>query len=386
VPLLRIDRTGVAVVGAILLVVTGAIGFDEATRAIDYRTLVLLFSLMIIVAHVRLSGGLAAAAQYVATRVRRPAALLIVLVFAAGFLSAFLVNDTICIVFTPLVLDLAEERRLRPLPYLLALATAANIGSSATITGNPQNILIGTVSGITFTRFAAALGPIALTGLALDAALLLVLFRRDLRDGPTPSRPTQAVRIHRAMLVKSLIVVAGVIAGFLAGMDTALVAAAGAAALLITRRVRPQKVYRAIDWDLLMLFIGLFVIVAAGERAGFDRRMFAWLAPLGVTTIAGLSATAAVLSNAISNVPAVMLFTRIVPRLPDPTGSWLSLAMSSTLAGNFTVLGSIANLIVVEGARRRGVVVGFGEYVRLGVPLTLLTLAFGIWWLSLRLY
>jgi Na+/H+ antiporter NhaD/arsenite permease-like protein len=169
-------------------------------------------------------------------------------------------------------------------------------------------------------------------------------------------------------------------------MDTALVAAAGAAALLITRRVRPQKVYRAIDWDLLMLFIGLFVIVAAGERAGFDRRMFAWLAPLGVTTIAGLSATAAVLSNAISNVPAVMLFTRIVPRLPDPTGSWLSLAMSSTLAGNFTVLGSIANLIVVEGARRRGVVVGFGEYVRLGVPLTLLTLAFGIWWLSLRLY
>jgi Na+/H+ antiporter NhaD/arsenite permease-like protein len=183
-------------------------------------------------------------------------------------------------------------------------------------------------------------------------------------------------------LFKTLLVTAGVIAGFLAGYNTALVAAAGAAVLLLTRRVRPRKVYAAIDWDLLMLFIGLFVVVNAGERAGLDARMFEILRPLGVTTIAGLSATAAILSNVISNVPAVMLFTKIVPRLPDPHRAWLVLAMSSTLAGNLTILGSIANLIVVEGARRRGYRIGFWEYARVGVPLSLITVAFGAWWLS----
>jgi Na+/H+ antiporter NhaD/arsenite permease-like protein len=213
-----------------------------------------------------------------------------------------------------------------------------------------------------------------------------VLFARDLQDTPVEPRPRTVVPTHRGLLVKTLVVIALVLAGFLAGYDTALVAAAGAATLLVTRRVRPQKVYAAIDWDLLMLFVGLFVIVGAGERAGFDRRIFQWLAPLGVDTIAGLSATAALVGNAISNVPAVMLFTRIVPRLPDPERLWLALAMSSTLAGNLTILGSIANLIVVEGARRRGVVITFREYASVGVPLTILTIAFGVWWLSLRLY
>jgi Na+/H+ antiporter NhaD/arsenite permease-like protein len=386
VPPLRIDRTGAAVIGAILMVVTGAIGFDEAARAIDFRTLVLLFSMMVIVGHLRLAGGLGALAQVAGRRATRPRSLLVMLVFAAGSLSALFVNDTICLVFTPLVLDIVDERRLRPLPFLLALATASNIGSAATVTGNPQNILIGSVSGLTFTRFASQLGPVALVGLALDAALLCVLFARDLQDTPVEPRPRTVVPTHRGLLVKTLVVIALVLAGFLAGYDTALVAAAGAATLLVTRRVRPQKVYAAIDWDLLMLFVGLFVIVGAGERAGFDRRIFQWLAPLGVDTIAGLSATAALVGNAISNVPAVMLFTRIVPRLPDPERLWLALAMSSTLAGNLTILGSIANLIVVEGARRRGVVITFREYASVGVPLTILTIAFGVWWLSLRLY
>ncbi len=386
VPYLRLDRTGVAVVGAILMVVTGAIGFDEAARAVDARTIVLLFSMMVIVAHLRLGGGLAALAQYTSARVSHPAALLVLIVGVSGALSALFVNDTICLVFTPLVLDLVLARGLRPLPFLLALATASNIGSAATITGNPQNILIGSVSGLSFARFASALGPVSLVGLAIDATLLCLVFRRDLRPSAHVLPPVPPVTTHPGVLWKTLSVCVLVLAGFLAGYNTALVAAAGAAVLLITRRVRPRKVYAAIDWDLLMLFVGLFVIVAAGERAGFDRRIFDWLAPLGVGTLAGLSATAAVVSNAISNVPAVMLFTRLVPRLPDPTASWLALAMSSTLAGNLTILGSIANLIVVEGARRRGVKVSFLEYAAVGVPITVLTLSFGVWWLSLRLY
>ncbi len=386
VPFLRLDRTGVAVVGAILMVATGAIGFDEAAHAVDARTIVLLFSMMVIVAHLRLAGGLTALAQYASARVAHPAALLVLLVVVSGVLSALFVNDTICLVFTPLVLDIVLARRLRPLPFLLALATASNIGSAATITGNPQNILIGSVSGLSFARFASALSPVAVAGLTIDAALLCVVFRRDLRPSDVVRPPLPPVTTHPGVLWKTLVVCVLVLVGFLAGYNTALVAASGAAVLLVTRRVRPRKIYAAIDWDLLMLFVGLFVIVAAGERAGFDQRIFDWLSPLGVGTLSGLSATAAVVSNAISNVPAVMLFTRVVPRLPDPSASWLALAMSSTLAGNLTILGSIANLIVVEGARRRGVKVGFVEYASVGVPVTLLTLAFGVWWLSLRLY
>jgi Na+/H+ antiporter NhaD/arsenite permease-like protein len=386
VPFLRLDRTGVAVVGATLMVVTGGIGFDAAVRAVDFHTIVLLFSMMIIVAHLRLAGGLAAMGQWAARAVARPAALLVLLVFAAGVLSALFVNDTICLVFTPLVLDVVGERRLRPLPFMLALATASNIGSAAAITGNPQNILIGSVSGIGFARFFTALGPVSLAGLTLDALLLWVMFRRDLRYEGGAASTVETARVHAALLWKTLGVMSLVVAGFLAGYDTALVAAAGAAALLVTRRVRPRKVYAAIDWDLLMLFIGLFVVVGAGAQAGLDRRLLGWLAPLGIATTAGLSMTTAVISNAISNVPAVMLFTSVVPHLPDPRTAWLTVAMSSTLAGNLTVSGSIANLIVIEGARRRGLRIGFFEYVRVGVPLTLLTLGFGVWWLSLRLY
>ena len=380
-PWLRLDRTGAAIVGAVLMVVTGAIGFSEAVSAVDFRTIVLLFSMMIIVAHLRLAGGLAAFARLISTRVGHPAALIVALVFGAGILSALFINDTVCLVFTPIVLDVAAARRHRPLPYLLALATASNIGSAATITGNPQNILIGSLSGISFARFATAVGPVAILGLAVDAALIWLVFRRELHTTTTDPAALRAIRPHRPLLIKTLAVAAAVLAGFLAGYNTALVAVAGAAALLVTRRVRPRKVYAAIDWDLLMLFIGLFVIVSAGERAGFDRRMFDLLKPLGVATVSGLSATAAILSNVISNVPAVMLFTKIVPRLPNPGQAWLALAMSSTLAGNLTILGSIANLIVVEGARRRGHIVTFWEYARVGVPLSLITIAIGVLWL-----
>jgi Na+/H+ antiporter NhaD/arsenite permease-like protein len=382
-PGLRVDRTGAAIIGAVAMVTTGALTFDDAVRAVDFRTLVLLFGMMVLVAHLRLAGGLAVLARFVSTRARHPLALLLALVMTAGLLSALFVNDTICLVFTPIVIDIAEARRHRPLPYLLALATASNIGSVATITGNPQNMLIGTISGLSFRAFSAALAPVAAAGLVVDAVVIWLLFRGQLHPLSTDEAVVDdEVRPHGPVLIKSVVVAAGMLAGFLAGYDTALVAAVGAAVLLLTRRVSPRKVYAAIDWDLLMLFGGLFVVVGAAERAGIAARLFDVLAPLGLQTVAGLSAAAAVLSNAVSNVPAVMLFTRFVPALPDPRRAWLALAMASTLAGNLTIVGSIANLIVVEGARRRGVMVGFWEYAKVGVPITVATVAIGVWWLS----
>jgi Na+/H+ antiporter NhaD/arsenite permease-like protein len=347
VPGFRITRTGAALLGAALMIVTGAIAPGEALASIDWHTIVLLLVMMAIVAPLQLAGVFARVVVGLGRRVHHPAALLAAVAAASGVLSAIFVNDTICVAFTPLVLDLAAARRHDPLPYLLALATASNIGSTATIVGNPQNMLIGSVSGIGIWRFTGALAPIALVGLAIDVAILWLLFRREL----TPRPGDEAVLDKRADDRRH------------AGFTVA-------------------NCLRAIDWRLLALFVGLFVVVGAAERAGIDKRLFAALAPLGVRTIAGLSATAAALSNLVSNVPAVMLFTPVVPQLPDPPRAWLALAMSSTLAGNLTILGSIANLIVVESARRRGVTVSAGAYARAGVPITLATIAFGVWWLS----
>jgi Na+/H+ antiporter NhaD/arsenite permease-like protein len=381
-PLLRIDRTGAAIVGAILMMVAGIVPIEEAYRAIDYRTIVLLFGMMVLIAHLRLARFFRTIVRVTAHHIHHPALLIVAVVFTSGILSALFVNDTVCLVFTPVLIEIAVARGHRPLPYLLALATAANIGGAATITGNPQNMLIGSLSGIAYREFAWRLGPVAFVGLALDAAIICVLFRHELEAGRLEHEGRGPRPIHRALMAKSLGVAAAVLGAMLAGIDPPLAAAAGAAALLITRRVKPEKVYGQIDWDLLMLFIGLFVVVHGIEVVGLDQRFFDLLRPVGIHTVWGLSAASALLSNVISNVPAVMLFTRVIPQLPDPDTSWLALAMSSTLAGNLTLLGSIANLIVLEGARRRGVQITFMEYLRVGLPVTAATMAFGIFWLS----
>lgn len=363
------------------MVTVGGLSFEAATRAVDYRTLTLLFGMMVLVAHLQMATFFRSVARIIAAHVATPRGLVVAITFAAGLLSAFFVNDTICLMFTPIVLEVAALRGLAPLPLLLAVATGSNIGSVATITGNPQNMLIGSLSGLSYAHFTAALAPIALVGLAIDAAVICAVCRRDLAVAAAPPAPVRIRPLHRRLMVKPLLVAGGMIAAFFAGIDPALVAAAGAASLLVTRRVKPEKVWRRIDWDLLMLFVGLFVVIGGAEAAHLDQWFFDHLRAIGTDTIAGLSVIATLLSNLISNVPAVMLLARLIPTLPDPDTAWLTLAMSSTLAGNLTLLGSIANLIVLEGARRRGVTIGFLQYLRVGLPVTLLTLAFGVWWL-----
>jgi Na+/H+ antiporter NhaD/arsenite permease-like protein len=384
-PFLKIDRTGAAIVGAALMIATGVTSLDDAYRHVDFRTLVLLFGMMVLIAHLRMARFFDATVQVLGNHIRHPALLLVAVVFASGILSALFVNDTICLVFTPVLIELARARGHKPLPYLLALATGANIGSVATITGNPQNMLIASLSQIRYGPFLAALGPVAIFGLALDALVLTFIFRHELRPGPLETVTARQHPVHRMMMAKGLIVTAGVLAGFLLGWDPAVVAAVAAAALLITRRVNPHKIYRQIDWDLLVLFIGLFVVIGSVERIGLAQRLFDVLAPIGLDTIAGLTVVTTVVGNVISNVPAVMLLSRLVPQLPDPGTSWLTLAMASTLSGNLTLVGSIANLIVLERARKQGVEISFWQYCRVGVPVTLATLLFGAFWLAWRL-
>jgi Na+/H+ antiporter NhaD/arsenite permease-like protein len=307
----------------------------------------------------------------------------------AGVLSAFLVNDVVCVAMTPLVLDLCRRRNLAPIPYLIGLATASNIGSVATITGNPQNIIIGNLSDITYVRFAARLAPVAALGLVVDFAVLSRLYSREMAGGVVRANGAFAaaagLRVHRGLLVKCLCVTAAMIALFFAGQPIAIVALA-AAAILLLDRVRPEKVYHWIDWPLLVMFAGLFIVVHAFEVhvvRYWNIEGWTALRDSPVVLVSGLSV---LLSNLVSNVPAVLLFKPLMEVMTQKEQAWLALAMSSTLAGNLTMLGSVANLIVVEGARRARIELGFGEFLKVGIPLTLFTTLVGVAWLVLTHY
>jgi Na+/H+ antiporter NhaD/arsenite permease-like protein len=379
-PGFRVDRTGAAIIGAALMIATKSVSIQDAYAAVDYNTIILLFGMMIVVANLRLSGFFTLVSAWVVEHTRRPIVLLCAIVLVSGFFSAFFVNDTMCLVLTPLVLDIARRLRRNPVPYLLAVAMASNIGSVATITGNPQNMMIGSFSGIGYGAFAAALAPVAAAGLLALIALLWFVYRREFRAETVMAIEHRVLTVDRPQLWKSLLVSAAMIAFFFAGWPVAEVALAAGALLLITRRVGPQTIYREIDWPLLVMFVGLFVVVAGVERTAFSADLLVAAARFRLERTTVLAACAAILSNIVSNVPAVMMFKPVVAHLPDPRHAWLVLAMSSTLAGNLTVLGSVANLIVVERARPEANI-SFWEYAKVGIPVTLVTLAIGVAWL-----
>ncbi len=380
-PGFRVDRTGAAIIGASLMVACNVLSMEEAFRAVNYDTIVLLFGMMIVVANLRLSGFFTVVSERVVEHMHRPLALLTAIVFVSGVFSAFFVNDTMCLVLTPLVLEIALALDRNPVPYLLAVAMSSNIGSVATITGNPQNMIIGSLSHIQYRVFAAALAPVALLGLVATIGVIALLYRAEFRSREAVNPPRRAVRVNRMLMWKSLAASAVMIALFFLGWPVPKVALLAGAALLITRRVKPEKVYHEIDWSLLVLFVGLFVLVAGMEKTLLLGDLPRWVERLHLEKTAVLSGAAAVLSNLVSNVPAVLVFKPFVAHLADPDRGWLTLAMSSTLAGNFTVLGSVANLIVVQRARKH-VQIGFWEYFRTGAPLTIITLAIGVLLLS----
>jgi len=316
------------------------------------------------------------------TRARHPLVLLIAVVLVCGFFSAFLVNDTICLIMTPIVAELVISLKRNPVPYLLAIPMASNVGSTATITGNPQNMIIGSLSQIPYGSFAAALSPIAAAGLVLTVLLIAVIYRGEfLGRAGLAQPPARPARYHGPLVVKSVLVAIAMMALFFAGLPVAGVAIVGGALLLFTRRVKADKVYFEIDWPLLLMFVGLFVVVAGLEHAVLTPEAATAIGRLHLQSAPVLAVLTAVLSNVVSNVPAVLVLKPFVAGLPDPQRAWLLVAMASTLAGNLTLVGSVANLIVAQRARRYGVTIGFWPYFRVGAPLTFLTILFGLWWL-----
>ena len=385
-PRLHLDRTGVALLGAIAIVGFEVMTPEAAAQAVHLPTILLLFSFMVISAQLRLGGFYAHVTRQIAALPLGPAALLAVVVAVVALLSAVFSNDVVCLAVAPVLADACLRRRLDPVPFLLALACAANIGSAATLIGNPQNMLIGQRLGLDFgTYLLEAAVPVVL-GLVLLWLLLLPSLRNvpQPAPGPQPAPPAgDDLPFDRWQTAKGLAVAAALVAVFLfTGWPHDVAALVGAGALLLSQRFHSSRVMGLIDWELLILFFGLFIVNGALERTGLTAQAVQALGDAGVRLgdPAPLFAATLLLSNLVSNVPAVML---LLPAA-QVAHAGPTLALVSTLAGNLLIVGSIANIIVVDAARRQGLVIGWKRHARTGVPVTLATLAVAAGWIAWR--
>ena len=374
-PGLRMNRTTIALSGVAILITLGTLSAAEVWSAINGETILFLLGMMIVNTHLSYAGFFQFALQRIIQWVNSPFTLLVMLTFSSGFLSMLFLNDTIALIFTPLTLLLTQQLKLNPIPYLFTVAAATNIGSVATINGNPQNLIIGSISDISYLDFALALTPVAIFGLIIQILWLIILYPEARSLSPLPSPPPLKYRLHKPLLFKTLIVNFAILIGLIIGLPLAETAFVGGAVLLITRRLKPERILREIDWNLLVLFSGLFILTEASQ----ELNLFTPFTHL-VETPSGLVTLSTVLSNIISNVPTVLLLQTLIPQ--DDQQSWLLLAASSTLAGNLTLFGAMANLIVVEVASKRGYQLGIWQHLRFGFPLTLVTLIFSYFWLK----
>jgi len=382
-PFVQLNRPAASLLGAVAMVAFGALSLSDAYAAIDFDVLVFLLGLMLIVGYLEVGQFFEWAAEWILRRAVTPARLLLGVVVGGGILSAFFVNDTICLVVTPVLLAALGPLRVRPTPYLIGLAMGANVGSVLSVTGNPQNMLVGIWSGTTFGSFFLHMLPVAAGGLAITYGCLRVVYGAELREPFGERLEPVPVAIDRPLVMKGLAMFGVAVVCWLAGGSLPLVAIACGAAMVALAQRDPAYAIDRVEWSMLLFFASLFVVMRGFERAGavvwIDRHALALLGQGGPwQTAAVVSGALTALSNLISNVPAVILWRSTVATLPDRDLVWRVVAMSSTFAGNLLLIGSMANLIVAERAEKRGVRIGFGEYARVGIPVTLMTVAWGI--------
>jgi Na+/H+ antiporter NhaD/arsenite permease-like protein len=379
IPRLRVDRTGFALLGAIALIAGGRMTTEAAWAAIDVPTIALLFGLMVISAQFRLGGFYTALTRRMGAGQHTNAGLLALVILAAGVLSAILANDIVCLAMAPVLIEICAKRRLDPMPFLIALACAANVGSAGTLIGNPQNMLIGQSLDLSFNRYLLHGGVPAFIGLGVVWLVVWLAYRhRWARD--IPMVDADAPRFDRWQTIKGAVVTTAVMAAFIfTSWPREVVALTAAGVLLVSRQMASREMLALVDWHLLVLFIGLFVVNAAIAHSGFMSGLLMMVRQTGadLTDPATLYVTSAVLSNLVSNVPAVMLL--LPAARTDLAGAVL--ALSSTLAGNLIIVGSIANIIVVEQASRQGLRLDGPTHARIGIPVTIATLALAAGWL-----
>jgi len=379
--ILPLNRPASALLGAVLMVACGILTPEQVYRSVDYDTLVLLLGMMLISAYLFLAGFFDWAADWILRRAKSPKNLLLYLVSASGILSALLVNDTICLMLTPLVIAVMGRGKLPLPPYLLALAMSANLGSVATLVGNPQNMIIGHMSKIPFLRFSASLLPVAVAGMAIEYAVLRIGFRRTL-DQAVIHRPEAGPRkLDHRLLGITLAVLTLVFAGFVAGLNLSWTALAGGALVMVLAQRDTHEVLKLVDWHLLVFFAALFVVVEGLNGTGLPDQIYQAVHGMFGATVGrqawNLAWFSVVGSNIFSNVPFVLVAGKWINNLAQPELMWKVMALATTFAGNLTILGSVANIIVVESARQH-VEIGFWDYARFGIPVTILTTIVGM--------
>ncbi|MEJ5306632.1 MAG: anion transporter [Ignavibacteria bacterium] len=382
-PKLRMNRATISLVGATFLVLTGAISLDDAYRSIDLDTITLLLGMMIINVNLGISGFFQLVASKIIHFSKSPGQLLILIIFSSGILSAIFLNDTICIMLTPLIVEIAISLKRNPIPYLIALAASANIGSAATMIGNPQNMIIGMSSKIPFLKFTGALIIPSLLSLLILYIIIILIYKSEFKKENFEKFPEFNFRIYKPLFVKCIVAGFIFVGMIILNFPLPLSALTSASILLVTRRLKPQRVFIEIDWSLLVFFASLFIITGSIEKNALSKKLFDLIEPIAKGNSGLFAVSSAILSNIVSNVPAVMLFKPLIGQFINPEKAWLILAMSSTFAGNLTLLGSVANLIVAESAKRYGVKLEFVEYLKVGVIITIISIAIG--WLYLEL-
>ena len=389
-PHINVDRPSAAFIGAVLMVLFGVLSFDAAVRAINFQIIALLLGMMMLVAALERAGFFFQVASKLMSVGTTPVRLLVVVVVGTGVLSAVLVNDTVVLFLTPVLIQTCRMLRANPVPYLIAEAMASNIGSTATIVGNPQNILIGVSSGISFTRFFLHLAPVAALGCLALIAIMWLMYRKEFSrpfdlntDRPSGEDLGQPVESRWAGLILVPVIVAFFLSSTL-GVDVSFIALVTGAGVLLMSRARPSEIIARVDWVLLLFFVGLFVVIGGAREAGV---LDIILRQVGLTPdlqgIGSLHLASVIVSQLVSNVPLTMLVVPLIEGTPGNT-LWLSLAAGATLGGNATLIGAVANIIVVERASREGVIVSFGEFLKVGVLVTLATLAISVGILGLE--
>jgi len=377
----RLDRPSGALLGAVLMVITGVLTLDEAYRAIDFNTILLLLGMMLVIAYLKIANCFKYLSYLLITHARNSFILLCFVSFSSGILSALFVNDTICLMFTPLLILALNQTKLNPIPFLIALATSSNIGSVVTLTGNPQNMLIGVFSKIPYVDFTLHLLPIGLLSLAANVFIIYLLFRKDINLKKMDAIALIKPELDIKLTTKSLVVLFFIFLGFIFTGNLPLSAITGGLALLIISGTKPQHAMEKVDWTLLLFFSGLFIVVGGISKAGFltlaHNAVEPYLGNTASSQIIHFSIFSVIASNLVSNVPFVLLSATWIDKFIDPKTMWYTLAMSSTFAGNLTIMGSVANMIVMELSKEH-VHVRFWDFFKVGFTTTLVSTIIGI--------
>ena len=380
IPGLKLNRPGIALLGAISMMIFGGVKTSDAVSYVNWPTIFLLFGFFVISAQLRLSGFYDLVATAVAGQLGHPARFLLILMVAAAGLSAVLNNDIVCYAFTPIVSIALLRQRINPVPFLIALALASNLGAAATLIGNPQNMMIGEVAHLSFGGYLLwSLAPVVFS-LAAAYGIIWWLSRKYFYNHLSAPATTQkefpqaAYPLDRLHAAKGILILLVAIGLFFTSLPKEIIALAAAGIHLASTKFRTEDLLGLVDWPILVLFMGLFVVAGTFHSTGYGDQAVHALAQGGfnLNSPGTLVFTTAALSNLIGNSAAVMLLLKIV-NLALPLTAYI-LALTNSFAGNLILIGSVASIIVVQQASQQGVKISFWDFARLGIPVTLVAL------------